>query len=63
MEKQKQFKIELTSLLNRYSKENDSNTPDFILAEYMISCLNNFNTATKMRENWYGKELKITEEK
>ena len=33
------FQKELTSLINRYSRENKSNTPDFLLAEYMNECL------------------------
>ncbi len=50
------FEEQLTHLLNRYSKENDSNTPDFILAEYMKSCLKIFNTAVQQRETWYGRD-------
>jgi hypothetical protein len=41
----KTFLRELTELINKYSKENDSNTPDYILAEYMINALNAFNIA------------------
>ena len=33
------FERELESLINRFSKENDSNTPDFILAQYLLGCL------------------------
>jgi hypothetical protein len=48
------FKTELQHLINRFSKENDSNTPDFILAEYLSDCLAAFNTATQLRETWHG---------
>lgn len=48
------FKKELENLINRCSKENDSNTPDFILAEYLTDCLIAFNKATNRRNNWYG---------
>jgi len=48
------FKRELESLLNKYSKENPTNTPDFILAEYLINCLHTFDEAFKLREAWYG---------
>ncbi len=44
---------ELTNLLNAESRENVSNTPDFILAEYMLACLRAFESATKMRAEWY----------
>lgn len=50
-----QFERDLTSLLNRYSKENDSNTPDFLLAEHMIGCLKLFNAIVGKREKWYGR--------
>lgn len=36
---------ELSALLNKHSAENESNTPDFILARYLMTCLNAFNTA------------------
>ena len=44
------FKTKLTELINRYSKENDSNTPDFNLAMYMEKYLNAFNEAIQQRE-------------
>lgn len=54
---------ELTTLLNCYSAENQSNTPDFILAEYVIGCLDAFNSAVKRRTRWYnqGEDLKRPE--
>lgn len=47
------FRHALSSIINSYSKENGSNTPDFILAEYLEGCLNTFNAATNQRTNWY----------
>lgn len=44
---------ELAELLNRHSVENDSNTPDFILAEYLTDCLDAFGKATRARTKWY----------
>jgi len=43
----KPFYDELTSLLNRTSQENFSDTPDFVLAEYLINCLHAYELATK----------------
>lgn len=64
-----EFERELTRLLNRHSKENDSDTPDFILARYLTGCLRLFNGAVISRSGWYGrhdragvKETKLTEE-
>lgn len=49
----KNFRDELCNLINRHSQENDSDTPDFILAEYLIDCLEAFDKATKRRTEWY----------
>lgn len=48
------FEKELESLINRYSMEAGSNTPDFILVEYLTNSLNSFHLATRHRDNWYG---------
>ena len=44
------FEKELANLLNRHSKENDSDTPDWILAQFMAGCLAAFNTAVLQHE-------------
>lgn len=51
--KESSFEDELVALINRYCVENVSNTPDFILAEYVQNALNAFNHAVKLREVWY----------
>lgn len=51
-----QFEIELEELLNRYSKENESNTPDYILAHYIKYSLKAYNQAVNLREEWYGRK-------
>ena len=56
-----QFEKELAELINRFSKENDSDTPDFILARYLNAVLDNFNAAVKDREQWYGREPHISD--
>ena len=48
------FENELESLINRYNREAGSDTPDFILAQYMQDCLSMFNRATNRRDQWYG---------
>lgn len=53
------FELELSQLINKHSQENGSNTPDFILAEYLQDALDLFNKTSRAREKWYGKELKI----
>lgn len=49
------FREDLQNLINRYSVENGSNTPDFILADYLCGCMANFNQIIQAREKWYGR--------
>jgi len=51
------FRKELEYLINMYSKENVSNTPDFILADYLQVCLNAFDMTVNARDTWYGVRL------
>lgn len=48
------FLSELTELINKYSKENESNTPDFILANYICDCLLSYSKAIESRDRWYN---------
>lgn len=52
------LKKEITAVLNRYGQEGASNTPDFILAQYLLGCLAAFNTAVQQRETWYGRDAR-----
>ena len=52
------FATELEALINRYSQENASNTPDFILAEYLLACLAAWNRGVVRRAEWYGRDFK-----
>ena len=49
------FEERLAHLLNEFSKENSSDTPDFVLANYLEQCLTAFNLATHRREQYYGR--------
>lgn len=49
------FEKELQQVINKHSQENASNTPDYILAEYLVNCLKAYNCATQTREKWYGR--------
>lgn len=48
------LRAEIVRAINRVSAENGSNTPDFILADYLVSCLAAFDRAVQARERWYG---------
>lgn len=46
------FEKELEHLINKHSMENGSDTPDFILAEYLVNQLEVFNRTIKRRTIW-----------
>lgn len=54
MTTQNSLEQEIRCALNRASRENESNTPDFILAEYLVACLEAFEKSTNDRRKWYG---------
>jgi hypothetical protein len=54
---------EIRSAINRNSRENASNTPDFILAAYLEACLLAFEVAVQQRETWYGRAARPAEPK
>jgi len=43
------FRAELTELINKHSLENKSDTPDFILAIFVLECLASFDKAVNKR--------------
>jgi hypothetical protein len=53
-EKMKDFKTQLEELINRECLENGSDTPDFILAQYLFDCLVAYDRALQSRTKWYG---------
>ena len=55
------FRKELKDLINSHSMENGSNTPDFMLADYLVDCLEAYNKITTTRESWYGREPKLVD--
>ena len=50
------FRQELENLINKNSLENNSDTPDFVLAEFLNACLKAFDHAVNEREKWYGRK-------
>lgn len=51
------FEKELEELINKYSIENRSDTPDYILAEYMFTCLLAYQNAVKARDKWFSVDM------
>jgi len=50
------FRDQLKSLINLNSIENYSDTPDYILADYLHECLQAFDKAVLKRRDWHSRE-------
>lgn len=48
----------LASALNRFCAENPSNTPDWILAQFLLGCLAAWDRGVQQRETWYGRDAR-----
>lgn len=53
MEKNDAFRKEIETVINKHSKESGSDTPDFVLAQYLVACLEAFDIAVRARSKWY----------
>lgn len=53
-EKRNEIIKAFAQVINSFSLENDSNTPDFILAEYLWDCLMTANILIGSRSIWYN---------
>ena len=54
-----QLRTDIEHAINRNSAENGSDTPDFILAEYLMLCLDAFDKTLHARSNWYNHHCRI----
>jgi hypothetical protein len=57
------LQADIRKLLNRHSAEAGSDTPDFILAEYLTDALHLYERAVIARERWYGRGLPMAARK
>jgi len=48
------FEQKLVSIINGHCIENESDTPDHLLAEYIRGCLDIYNKTVKKRDEWHG---------
>ena len=53
---------DLARVLNQHSMENASNTPDFLLAEYLERCLAAAEILINRRDAWHGVTPTVTQE-
>lgn len=47
----------LAELINEHSRESASNTPDYLLANFLEACLKAYEETTQQRDRWYGVHL------
>jgi len=47
-----EFKKELTDLINKFSLDNKCNTPDYILCDYIVNCIETFYTTIDKRDSY-----------
>ncbi|ASR84623.1 hypothetical protein PQB76_gp043 [Arthrobacter phage Cheesy] len=57
--KRELLRKDLCKVLNAHSAENVSGTPDFILADFLISQLEAYNHAVGERANWRGESTEL----
>lgn len=48
-----EFRTDLEHLINSHCMENGSNTPDFLLADYLMGCLDVFDKVVSARAKWW----------
>ena len=53
-ERNKKFENDLTDLINKHCKENDSDTPDYILAEMLTDMMLVYSKIIRKRDKWYN---------
>lgn len=51
-----ELREDLAHVLNIHSIDTVTNTPDFILAEYLVNALGSFGSAVNNRDVWHGEE-------
>ena len=49
-----EFERKLATLVNSVSLEQRSDTPDYMLAKYLMACLRAYEDTTLARDQWHG---------
>lgn len=57
--KHRKFRQQLEALISSYSMENGSDTPDFILADYLADCLELYDRTTARRTRWHERAAEM----
>lgn len=48
------FRYRIEEIINSLSMENGSDTPDYVLADYLMDCLKAYDKAAQARKKYYG---------
>lgn len=54
-----EFKEELETLLNCHSIDSETETPDFILAQFLIDTIDAYSKVRDQTDRWKGREAPI----
>jgi hypothetical protein len=57
--KKSQLREDIRTAINRNSAENGSDTPDWLLTDYLMACLENFDKTVHNRSRWYSHHCHI----
>lgn len=49
-----ELRRELARVLNVHDVDNLANTPDFVLADYLVGCLAAYTAAKECNDEWHG---------
>jgi hypothetical protein len=61
VQRERSFSDDLKDLINHHSRENYSNTPDLVLAQFLVGTIKSFEEAVNQREAWYGRAGSTTQ--
>lgn len=50
-----ELRDKIAKALNEHSAENGSDTPDHLLANFLLDCLAAYDRSVLARETWYGR--------
>jgi len=50
----KQLVRDLATVINKHNVESISDTPDWILAEYLVTCLDNYHSIDTAKKSYYS---------
>lgn len=51
------FEKAIEELINKMSMEDETDTPDYILAQYLLTCYNAYKNAVNARDKLFGVDM------